>query len=97
MNKYSSLFVAAATAIIFSVSVNAQSRLAGKVVDVLDGKTVIVAISGNEVRVELEYIDVPGPDHLFQATVKDHLRDLLLGKMIEYRPRQILKDRNLNP
>jgi len=77
----------------FEVSVSAQFPIAGQVIDVIDGKTVLIAHSGGKVKVELQYIDVPEPAQELHDTVKAHLRTLLLGKSIEYRPKTILSDR----
>lgn len=77
----------------FAASAAAQFAIPGEVVDVIDGKTVLVAIPGGKVKVELQFIDVPEPGQQLHDTVKEHLRTLLLGKSVEYRPRTITKDR----
>lgn len=77
----------------FTVTASAQYSLAGEVIDVIDGRTVVVAISGSKVKVQLQYIDVPDTGQELHETVKEHLRTLLLGKSVEYVPRTIAKDR----
>ena len=44
-----------------------QSTLAGRVVKVLDGKTVVIEISSGKLTAELQYIEVPEPDSHFTA------------------------------
>ena len=72
------LFIAAT-----SISATAQLRTGGEVVDVIDGKTVVVAAPTGRITVELQYIDVPEPSQLLHSAVKDHLRTLLIGKSVE--------------
>lgn len=86
---------AAVSVILFTVSAAAQFPIAGQVVDVIDGKTVLVATQSGQVRVELQYINVPEVGQPLYDTVREHLRTLSLGKAIEYRPRSILNDRTL--
>lgn len=77
----------------FAASASAQLTIPGEVVDVIDGKTVLVAIPGAKVKVELQYIDVPEPGQHLYDTVKQHLRQLVVGKSVEYRAKTLLKDR----
>lgn len=87
------LFIfALASVLLFTGSTAAQFPIGGQVVDVIDGKTVLVAISSGQVKVELQYIDVPDQGQELHDTVKDHLRTLLIGKSIVYRPKSIVKD-----
>src|SRR5687768_10836267 len=75
---FAAIFVAATV-----ISAAAQLRTGGEVVDVVDGKTVIVAVPAGRVTVELQYIDVPEPGQSLHSVVKDHLRTLLVGKAVE--------------
>jgi endonuclease YncB( thermonuclease family) len=93
MRKYLLFFVVLVAVVLQVAPTDAQTMLPGKVVDVLDGKTIAVALSTGEVKVELEYIDVPEPGHLLSGEIREHLRTLVFGKAIEYRPRFISKDR----
>lgn len=61
----------------------AQLKTGGEVLDVIDGKTVVVAAPAGRITVELQYIDVPEPGQSLHAVVKDHVRTLLLGKPVE--------------
>ena len=71
----------------------AQLAISGEVVDVIDGKTVLVAIPGGKVKVELQYVEVPELGQELSTPVREHLRQLTVGKMVEYRPKSLLKDR----
>ena len=79
--------------LVFAASASAQLAIPGEVVDVIDGKTVLVAIPGSKVKVELQYIDVPEQGQQLSDTVTAHLRSLVIGKSVEYRPKTLLKDR----
>lgn len=74
--------------LICAFSISAQRRFAGKVVEVLDGKTAIVQLNnGGKVRVVLQFIEVPEPEQQFSQTVKEHLAKLIVGKNVEVNPR----------
>lgn len=77
-----SLFTAIVIALSISVA-SSQHRTAGEVVEVLDGKTVVVAVPTGRVNVELQYIDVPEDGQPLHAAMKDHLKALLVGKAVE--------------
>lgn len=66
-------------------SAAAQLGTGGEVIDVLDGKTVVVAVPSGRFTIELQYIDVPEPGQPLHGVVKDHVRKLLLGKSVELR------------
>ena len=70
----------------------AQNPVPGTVTRIIDAKTVVVSVSVGEIKVELQYIDVPAPGDPMHDTVKAHLRDLLLGKDVVYKARQIGDD-----
>lgn len=72
-----------------------QLSFAGEVVDVIDGKTILLQISSGRLKVELQYIDVPAPGHEMHARVVHHLRSLVMNKVVEYRPKLMLKDRSI--
>jgi len=89
-------FVAALVTILMAfVGANAQQPTAGEVVEVIDGKTIVLQLASRKLRVELQYIDVPGSDHEMYATVTHHLRELLMGKTVEYQPKVIERDRSI--
>ena len=57
----------------------------GKVVDVIDAKTVVIETETGKLTAEMQYIEVPDPEHPFYKTVNDHLKELVLGKKVEFR------------
>lgn len=67
----------------------------GEVIEVLDGKTVLIAMPSGNIKAELQYIDVPEPSQPLYQTVKEHLGRLVLGKVVEYRAQTLLKDRTI--
>jgi len=79
----------------FSISALAQVGVPGQVVDVLDAKTVVIAVAAGDVAVELQYIEVPPVEAPMHNSIKKHLRDLVLGKRVEYYPNQITYDRTV--
>jgi endonuclease YncB( thermonuclease family) len=80
---------------ILATIASAQRSFAGEVTGVLDGRTVTLAISSGRINVQLQYIEVPNTGQQMSNTVIDHLRSLVIGKTVYYRPRNILKDRTI--
>ena len=74
---------------------SAQRTFPGEVTGVVDGRTVTIKISSGQINVQLQFIEVPDNVPQMQTMVKEHLRDLAVGKMIEYRPRNIMSDRTI--
>lgn len=83
------------TALLLSLSAAAFSQMmvSGSVVDVVDAKTLTVAVPTGHVTIELQYIDVPDASDPMHASIKKHLRDLVAGKHVEYRTRSLSFDR----
>lgn len=73
-----------------------QMKLDGKVVEIIDGKTIVieVPITKNRFTAELEYIEVPEPGQQLSQAVKEHLQKLLLGKNVNFNAR-IMMDTKL--
>ncbi|HRI04813.1 MAG TPA: thermonuclease family protein [Pyrinomonadaceae bacterium] len=96
MLKRSYLLVLVLFAILVSGNiVSAQRTFPGEVIGIVDGRTVTIKISSGQVNVQLQYIDVPDNVPQMQTMVKEHLRALAVGKMIEYRPRNLMSDRTI--
>lgn len=70
-------------------SVEAQTRFTGRVVEVLNGRTVVIDTDGRKLTAEVEFIEVPEPEQPLHKTVRDHMEKLVLGKMVEFRPHGI--------
>jgi len=79
----------------FVSSADAQRIFTGEVVDIVDGRTVVLSMSTGKINAELQFIDVPGEGQVMSNVVRDHLRSLVMGKTVEYRPRNILRDRTI--
>lgn len=62
-----------------------QSTLAGRVVQVLDGKTVVIQISSGTLTAELQYIDVPEPEQPLHGMVRQHLEKLVMDKEVTFK------------
>lgn len=77
-------------AILLSVlSANAQVTMSGKVVDVLDGDTVIIETLSGKFEATLQFIETPTREQAMFETVKQHLRQLVYGKSVIFRARTI--------
>jgi endonuclease YncB( thermonuclease family) len=68
-----------------AASAAAQLGTGGEVLDVVDGKTVIVGVPTGRFTLELQYIDVPEQGQPLHSVVTDHVRKMLLGKSVELR------------
>ena len=80
-------FIALIAVIFLSQQTYAQSKMSGNVVEVLDGKTVVIDVDGRKLTAELQFIEVPEPDQALYRIVREHLERLTLGKQVEFRPR----------
>jgi endonuclease YncB( thermonuclease family) len=63
----------------------AQQRMPGTVAELIDGKTVVLALPTGRVTVELRGIDVPEEGQPLYQTVRDHLQKLVVGKQVSLR------------
>lgn len=67
----------------------------GTVIDVIDGKTVLIELPNGKVRAEMQYIEVPERGQELHDLVIQHLRGLALGKAASFRAQQVMKDRTV--
>lgn len=82
------LFLVSFLFFIFANAAFAQSRLSGKVVEVLSARTVVVELqTGSRITTELQFIDTPDSTQALYQTVKDHLQNMVLNKVVEFRPK----------
>lgn len=87
MQKIKIIFLIVLTAMAAN-SAFAQSRVGGRVVEIVDGKTVVIQTFNNDrLTAELQYIEVPEAEQPFHKIAKDHLQALVLDKKIEFRAR----------
>src|SRR4051812_26362177 len=73
-----------------SLTAFSQMKYEGTVVEVVDGKTVVIELpTRNKLTAELQYIEVPEPEQELHQTVREHLQKLLLGKQVEFLANQM--------
>ena len=84
--KKASSFTLLLVAMFASHQLYAQSRMSGNVVEVVDGKTVVINVDGRKLTAVLQFIEVPEPDQVLNRLVREHLEKLTLGKQVEFRP-----------
>ena len=66
-----------------------QHKLVGTVIDVTDGRTVVLDVQSTKMTIVLQHIEVPEAQQPLHDVVKDHLRKLTVGKTATFRPLQI--------
>lgn len=93
MRKHLSLSLA--LILVSTIAALGQLSSPGEVVEVIDGRTVVVKIPTGKVKVELQYIDVPEVGQPMQATMRDHLGALILGKTVLFRPTMFSSGRSI--
>ena len=77
------------------VSATSAQAVVGKVVDVLDGRTLVVETSAGRVTVQLQYVEVPEQGQPLHAIAKDHLSKLTFGKSVEHKTRRLVQGRSI--
>ena len=87
--KYLKLFPATLFILLLTQAAFPQSKFSGKVVDVLDGKTVVIQTVGGKMTAALQYIEVPEPEQPLYRTVAEHLRKLVINKRVEFRAQRV--------
>lgn len=94
--KHSRLILLIVLTLILGVSAFAQRKFSGTVVEIVDGKTVVVEMpAGGKITVELQYIEVPEPEQQLHQTVREHLQQMVYGKQVEFLPRGITENRTV--
>lgn len=73
-------------AVVLSSLTLGQARFAGKVVEVIDGRTVVIETNAGRVTAQLQYIETPEPEQQLHTVVRDHLASLAVGKLVDFRP-----------
>lgn len=63
-----------------------QRKFGGRVVEVLDGKTVVIDMESGRLTAVLQYIEIPEKEQPLYWTVREHLEKLVLGKAVEFYP-----------
>lgn len=73
----------------------AQYKFGGQVVEIIDGRTVVIESLNHKMTVVLQNIEVPEPEQELHQTVKDHLKNLLLGKYVEILAKQMANEKTV--
>ena len=77
-------------AVLFTAIVaGGQARFTGRVVEVIDGRTMVVETSAGKINAQLQYIETPEPEQQLHDVVKKHLANMAVGKMVDFRPLRI--------
>jgi endonuclease YncB( thermonuclease family) len=74
-----------------SHSALSQQSIPARVIEVVDGKTVVIELQTGKVTVVLQHIDVPEREQELHQVVLDHLKQLVLGRVGDFRPRGITR------
>jgi endonuclease YncB( thermonuclease family) len=92
MKNIKLIFVFVLTLFAASNAAFAQSRVGGRVVEIRDGKTVVIEMQNRgRIVAELQYIEVPEAGQPFHQISRDHLQTLVLDQKVEYRARGLRK------
>ena len=67
-----------------------QRKFAGKAVDVLDGRTVVIDLETGKLTAVIQYIEVPEPEQPLHQVAREHLRKLVQGKFVDFQPQGIV-------
>ncbi|MEP6849040.1 MAG: thermonuclease family protein [Acidobacteriota bacterium] len=95
MIQRTGFFGAFLCALVLAQSSFSQSRLTGQVVDVIDGRTAVIDVSGTRLDIVLQLIDVPEPGQKLSSEVTEHLRALIAKKTVEFKVRTTEGDRSV--
>ncbi|MDQ3801716.1 MAG: thermonuclease family protein [Acidobacteriota bacterium] len=94
--KHSRLILLIVLTLILGVSAFAQRKFNGTVVEIVDGKTVVVEMpTGGKITVELQYIEVPEPEQQLHRTVREHLQQMVYGKQVEFLARGVAETKTV--
>jgi len=83
------IFLLVCLTFLLANSAFSQGKFLGKVIEVVDGKTVVIELPAGKVTAVLQYVEIPEPDQPFSKEVKNHLKALTFGKMVEFKPLRV--------
>jgi endonuclease YncB( thermonuclease family) len=81
--------------IAFCTTIVGQHKMVGTVIEVKDGRTVVLDLQTVKINAVLQHIEVPEPGQQLHATVREHLEKLVLGKTVTFRPHLIMSLRTM--
>jgi endonuclease YncB( thermonuclease family) len=84
------VFLLLAVVAAFSSAALGQAQLAGKVLEVVDGRTIVFETSAGRMTARLQFIETPEVEQPLHETVRDHLSKLSLGKQLVFSPSRIV-------
>lgn len=82
-------FVCTIALLIVSVGTVVAQRISAEVVEVIDGKTIVVSSTAGRLTVQLHAIDTPEKEQPLHAATREHLSKMVKGRKVEYQPMQI--------
>lgn len=68
--------------VLIGSSVSAQLKTTGEAIELVDGRSVVVAVPAGRINVDLQYVEMPDPGQSLHAIVRDHLKNLVVGKPV---------------
>jgi len=83
--KYPNKSVLIALILFLAPAVLSQQAIPARVVEVIDGKTLVLEMRAGKVNAVLQQIDVPEPEQPLHQIVIEHLKQLVLGKVGDFR------------
>ncbi len=82
--------------LVFAFSAFGQSEIYGRVVEIVDGKTVVILVStGSKFTAELQYLEVPESEQPLHQTVVDHLRQIALNQKIVFKAHRLVNTKTI--
>lgn len=73
-----------------------QAKFYGNVVEVIDGRTLIIQPQPKvNITLELQYIEVPETEQPLSDVVKEHLKNMVLNKSVEFKPKILGKEKTV--
>ena len=82
--------------LVIAAATFAQTRIGGKVVEIIDGKTVVIEMQNrSQIVAVLQYIEVPEFGQPLNQVTKEHLQSLVLGKQVEFRARGLMQTKTV--
>ncbi|MBC7900158.1 MAG: thermonuclease family protein [Saprospiraceae bacterium] len=55
-------------------------------IEIMDGKTVVIELPSGNLTAVIQYIEIPEPEQPLNQVVKEHLSKLVLGKLVDFHP-----------
>ena len=79
----------------FSCVIASAQSLSGKVVEVTDGRTLVLETSAGRINAQLQYIEVPEDGQPLFGVTRGHLSNLSFSKIVELKPQRIVRGKTI--